>query len=241
MSPQVPIHISVEKKGIVAVLTMSGSQNRINMIFCDKWMEALDKVESWPDVKALVTTGSGKFYSNGLDLEYLMGISQEEFAEYGKRFMELRKRLLCFPMVTVAAINGHCFAGGVIFALLHDYCVMQNGKGWMCLNEVDLGMQMPPFVQVLLKTKFSPSQIRDAVIYGRRYTASEALEFGLIDKVANEGQAVQASVDMARSLVEKRTYARQMVHDMKSDLYSHILTVDEHSRPSPTTEQKSRL
>lgn len=240
MSPQVPIHVSVEKHGSVALLTMSGTQNRINITFCNEWLEALDKVESWPDVKALVTTGTGKFYSNGLDLEYLMGISQDEFTEYGKKFMELRKRLLCFPMVTVAAINGHCFAGGMVVAFLHDYRVMQTGKGWMCLNEVDIGMQMPPFVQALLNTKFSAKLICDAVIYGKRYTASEAFENGLIDKIADLGQAVPVSIEMARSLVQGRTYGRQIVHDMKSDFYSSILKETD-SPPSDGRNQKSKL
>ena len=70
----------------------------------------------------------------------------------------LLRRILTFPMVTVAAIRGKClmctysmfhdspmplghaFAGGAMLSLAHDYRVMRTGRGWFCLPEIKLKM-----------------------------------------------------------------------------------------------------
>lgn len=43
---------------------------------------------------------------------------------------------MTFPLITIAAINGHCFAGGMLLALCCDYRLMTTGRGWMSMNEV---------------------------------------------------------------------------------------------------------
>lgn len=55
----------------------------------------------------------------------------------------LLSRLLVFPIPTIAAINGHAFAGGFCLALAHDYRIMKHADGkkaiWLCMNEIDFG------------------------------------------------------------------------------------------------------
>lgn len=223
MAKQVPIDVTVTKHGEVAVLKMSGTDNRINTLFCKKWNEAFDEVESWTDVKALVTTGSGKFYSNGLDLNFLGACNKSELDEYRVLFNKLRKRLLCFPMVTIAAINGHCFAGGLVVALLHDYRVMHNGRGWICLNEVDLGLRFSDSMRALFKLKFTARLSRDAAIFGNRFTAMQALEVGLIDDIADDGEALSKAIQMALAKTKNRHFGREILQDMKMDIYSEII------------------
>lgn len=48
-------------------------------------------------------------------------------------------------------VKGHCFAGGVLLSLCHDYRVMQGGRGWFCMNEVDLGEIFQPYMIKLLE------------------------------------------------------------------------------------------
>lgn len=54
----------------------------------------------------MVTTGDGKYYSNGLDLEALSKYGDEDMKEFDRNFQLLHKRLLTFPVITIAAING---------------------------------------------------------------------------------------------------------------------------------------
>ena len=70
--------------------------------------EALDTVEE-SDAIGLVTTGTGKFFSNGLDLSYLLNLVQQDhagFIKFMEQFGKFVGRFLTFPMPTVAAMNG---------------------------------------------------------------------------------------------------------------------------------------
>ena len=113
---------------------------------------------SYEDAKCVVTIGEGKHYCLGLDLEYLAGCSMMESYTFSETLQKLMLRILTFPLVTVAAINGefilhmththtpthththtgHVYAGGVFLAIAHDYTIMRSEKGWFCLSEVHL-------------------------------------------------------------------------------------------------------
>lgn len=62
----------------------------------------------------------------------------------------LLARFITFPIPTIAAINGHCFAGGLTLALAHDFRIMKEAKGrdqiWCALNEVDFGANVSNFL-----------------------------------------------------------------------------------------------
>lgn len=62
-------------------------------------------------------------------------------------------RFLTFPIPTIAAINGHCFAGGFTLALAHDFRIMKQAEGkaqiWCALNEVDFGANVSNLLSLL--------------------------------------------------------------------------------------------
>ena len=64
-------------------------------------------IYSNPTVKAVVTTGTGRFYSNGLDLQWLNGLGIEEKKRFRQNIARMYARLLTFPLPTVAVINGN--------------------------------------------------------------------------------------------------------------------------------------
>ena len=70
--------------------------------------EQLSFFYSYKDAIAMVTTAQGKYYSLGLDLEELITLSPPQLAEFSDQLQKLLARLLTFPMVTVAALNGTC-------------------------------------------------------------------------------------------------------------------------------------
>jgi enoyl-CoA hydratase/carnithine racemase len=75
------------------------------------------------EVASVVVTCEGKFFSNGLDLKFIEQHPQEA-GVFQKNFELLLDRLLCFPVPTVAAINGHFCAAGAMFGLAFDYRIM---------------------------------------------------------------------------------------------------------------------
>lgn len=157
--------------------------------------------------------------------------NKRQALEFQSLFDTVKERLVCYPLVMVAAINGHCFAAGLIVALLHDYRVMHDGRGWMCLNEIHLGLRFSKAMKTIFYLKFTPTMIRDVVLYGNRFTAEQALNIGLIDEVSEDGEAEPKAVERAMFEIRGRTYNRKVLSAMKKDLYGKaIIAIHESSR-----------
>ena len=63
-----------------------------------------------------------------------------------------------YPMPTIALINGHAFAGGLMLAMFHDYRVMNPHRGYLCLNELDFGAPLrPPSMFLPSSLSFPPA------------------------------------------------------------------------------------
>lgn len=91
-----------------------GADNRLTSEFCQALLLALDILEARHAAGVVITTsGVGKFYSNGLDLEH----ANTTPGFFGKSLYALWKRLMTYSMPTVALINGHAFAGGMMLAM----------------------------------------------------------------------------------------------------------------------------
>lgn len=128
----------------VYVLTLTGEgEHRFTPQSIPEILTALDKVEADPKACALVTTGEGKFYSNGLSLS-LENRGSKENMQLIDQFHVLLKRVLTFPIPTIAAVNGHAVAGGCMLALAHDYRFMRADRGFMFLSEIDIKLPFSP-------------------------------------------------------------------------------------------------
>ena len=105
----------------VYVLDIGDTENRFSPDWMTSVNDALDKVVAAP--APLVLTATGKFYSNGLDLDWL-GQNADQFEPYVARVQALLARLLVLPVPTVTAINGHAFGAGAMLAMTLDWRVM---------------------------------------------------------------------------------------------------------------------
>mmetsp|Transcript_1762 Transcript_1762/g.3709 ORF Transcript_1762/g.3709 Transcript_1762/m.3709 type:complete len:169 (+) Transcript_1762:65-571(+) len=103
-----------EDNGVFTIILDDGRDARLTARLLRQLNSALDEVEAHAGPTALVLTGSNKFFSNGFDIDWLMGNEQ---ALALQTLHQLLARLILFPVPTVCAINGHAFAGGMAGAL----------------------------------------------------------------------------------------------------------------------------
>lgn len=198
--------IDLDRQGDVFVLQMRGGENRFTPAFLDAFEAALEQIEKTPGPAALVTTGEGKFYSNGLDMAALAeagAAGREGLAAYLGRVHRLFARVLAFPRVTVAAMNGHAFAGGFMLALAHDLRVLRQDRGFLCLPEIDLRLNLQPGMTALIQAKLRKQSAHEAIVTGRRYGAADALARGMVDEVAEEAAVLPRAIALAAELAAK--------------------------------------
>jgi enoyl-CoA hydratase/carnithine racemase len=216
--------IELERYGDVHVLHMRGGENRINPDFLAAMNDALDRVEASEGAAALVTTGAGKFFSNGLDLDWMGGEGRARAGEVLAGLNGLFARLLTFPMATAAALNGHAFAGGGMIALAHDYRVMRRDRGYFCLPEIDLGMGVPlaDGMYAVIEARLPGPLVHEMLISGRRYGGEEALSKGIVDAAVPEAEVVTQAAELVRGLAGKD---RATMGAIKRGLYRSALEV----------------
>ena len=183
------------------------------------WESALEEVERDETVTAFASTGTGKYYSNGLALEAMMA-DPDTAPAYLDRVLELLARVLVLPVATVAAVNGHAFGAGAMLALGHDASVMREDRGYWCLPEVDLGLPFAPLMSNLVRGKLTPGTAHDAMTTGRRYPAAEALPLGIVSVTAAEGDVVPTALEWAK---ERAGKSRHALGAIKSDIYAAVL------------------
>jgi Delta3-Delta2-enoyl-CoA isomerase len=213
--------IGVERSGEVALLRMRAGENRFNPENLDLLEAALEEVESAEGGPVpLVLTGEGKFFCNGLDLEWMSSAPQGEPERVLDRVHGLLARLLAFPSFTVAAINGHAFAAGGMLALACDQRVMRADRGYFCLPEVDLGIPFSDGMSALIQAKLPVRTAQEAMLTGRRYGGGEAEGAGIVDEAVPEDQVLDRGVARASALAGRSPVA---VAGIKSGLYQRAL------------------
>lgn len=197
--------IVLERRGEVFVLSMQGPENRLGAAFVEGLESALAEVEASTGPAALVTTGAERFYSNGLDLEWLAGPDAPAAEEFLARVQRLFARLLTLAVPTVAALNGHAFAAGAMLAFAHDYRLMRADRGWLCINEIDLatGRPITRGMRALIGCRLTPRVFHEMVLTGRRYGAAEAVAEGIAHEACDENELVSRAVQRAAALAHK--------------------------------------
>lgn len=193
---------SLERSGDVHVLDLGADENRIDPGWIESVSAALDEVVASPPPRGLVTTGSGKFFSMGLDLEW-MAANPAGVSDLVESMHGLMARLLELPLSTVAALQGHAFAGGALFALAHDYRVMREDRGYFCLPEVDGAIAISPGLIGLVRARLAPQTALEALTAGRRYTSAEAAQERIVDALAPLDEVVPRATAIAGGLAGK--------------------------------------
>jgi enoyl-CoA hydratase/carnithine racemase len=209
--------IETSRNDDVFVLRMVAGENRFNPTMLSAFREALDEVEA-ADGTAAVLTGEGKFFSNGLDLEWMMAnVEAGGPSEVVNGLQQLYLRLLTFPTTIVAAVNGHAFAGGGMLALACDQRVMREDRGFFCLPEVDINIPFSKGMAALVQSKLDPRIAHETMLTGRRYGGPEALESGIVDRITREDGVLEEAVARAAALSGK---SRDTVGKIKQTMYA---------------------
>jgi enoyl-CoA hydratase/carnithine racemase len=186
----------------VYVLDLGEDENRFSPDWLKSVHSLLDTVLDGEGPAVLVTAGTGKFFSNGLDLEWLIAHG-DQAERYIADVHALLARVLTLPVPTVAAINGHAFGAGAMLALAHDFRVMREDRGYFCFPEADIRIPFNPGMAALIQSKLTPNAAIASMTTGRRFGGPAAKELGLVGGTAPEGELLERAAELVRPLAGK--------------------------------------
>ena len=228
--------IKLEKKESIYFLTMDAEENRWNTTFVREIAKALDVIEKDEGPGALITASTNqKFFSNGLDLEWMQ--APENYPEggdrevFGEEFMYLMGRFITLPIPTVCAINGHSFGAGFMFALSHDVRIMREDRGFLCANEMQLGLPIPRPELALFKHKIPANAFFETVQLSKRWTGSDALEAGIVQEVSSFEKLPEVALIKAQELAPLANDIKNFGHQ-KEMLYGENAAINLNHGPA---------
>lgn len=205
----------------VFVLDLGDDENRFHPDWLASVNAQLDEVAAATGPRALVTSATGKFWSNGLDLAWIFDHPDESGA-FLDDVHALFARVLSLPVPAVAACQGHVFAAGAMLALAHDLRVMRADRGFFCLPEVDIQIPFSPGMGALIQARLSPQVAHEAVTTGRRYGGDEALEAAVVDASVAQDAVLATAVARAAALTGK---AGPTLGAIKEQMYAPVLAL----------------
>ena len=222
--------ITLEKKDSIYYLTMDAEENRWNTTFVRDIAEALDEIENDEGPGALITSSTNpKFFSNGLDLDWMQAPKNHpdggDREVFGEEFMYLMGRVITLPIPTVCAINGHAFGAGFMFALSHDIRIMREDRGFLCANEMQLGLPIPRPELALFKHKVPANAFFETVQLSKRWTGSDALNAGIIQGVSSLEELSEVAQNKATELAPLANNRKNFGHQ-KEMLYGENAAIN---------------
>jgi enoyl-CoA hydratase/carnithine racemase len=219
----------------VALVTFNSGENRFNPQFLDSFMTVLDDIESKTTATTMVVSSAHeKIFSNGIDLEWLVPVLQKQDIATAKRFFyqlnQTFKRLVTYPLITVAAINGHAFAGGAILSCAFDFRFMRSDRGFFCLPEVDLGIPFLPGMNAILSSAIPQQTLRSMQLTGFRMTAEECRANHMVQRACPREELLDTTLAFAKQVNKKRPtvaelkarFNREIVHALDVEDVAYI-------------------
>jgi enoyl-CoA hydratase len=190
--------IEASQRGDVAILTMvHGKANALNTAFCDALAAAVQQASA---ARAIVITGTGRIFSAGVDLPFLL----EGGPTYARSFLPSLHRMFeavffCEKPV-VAAINGHAIAGGCVLACAADARVMADNGSRTGVTELLVGVPFPPLAFEIMRYVTAPQFFPEVIFHGQTFLPEEAKRRGLIDEIVSSDTVMDRAVVAAERL-----------------------------------------
>ena len=190
--------------GRVTVVTLDRPPaNALNRAFFDELLDVLPRLRAAPEVRAVVVTGTGRFFSAGLDLFEVFAYDPPAFDAFTERFDEGFGALFAFPKPVVAAVNGHAIAGGAVLAATADVRVVADGEGRMGFTEILLGVPFPASILEILRFACGGPALAELLYHGRTYAPFDACARRLADEVVTPGGLLARARALAEELADR--------------------------------------
>lgn len=159
--------------------------------------------------RAVVLSGSEGMFSAGLDVPELLTLDQDGMREFWQLLFRVLERIAKSPLPIATALTGHSPAGGTVLALFCDYRVAADGEFKLGLNEVQVGLVVPPVIHRALARLIGLYAAERHLVAGEMIPVRQAQALGLVDELVEPGEVVSRAVDWCRGLLRLPAHSMQ--------------------------------
>jgi enoyl-CoA hydratase/carnithine racemase len=172
---------------------------------------AVDELMRDDEVRAIVLTGAGdRIFCGGADLSSAFGGGADDLAAFIRRGQALLRRIEHAPKPVIAAIQGHATGGGCEIAMACHLRVMKE-TARIGQTESNLGI-IPGFGGTQrLPRLIGRTKALEFLILGTQIAAPEALQLGLVNRLAKEGETVADARALATTIALRAPIATRLI------------------------------
>lgn len=215
--------VLTEIRGRVGIVTLNRPQamNAFNTLMLTELFDALEAFDNDPNVGAMIVTGNEKAFAAGADIKEMAESSPFEMINQGR--VEKWDRIRSMKKVVIAAVSGWALGGGCEFAISCDMIVASESAKFG-QPEITIGIIPGAGGTQRLARLLGKNLAMEMVINNRTLTASEALQFGLANRVVPVEGYLDAAVAFAEEIASRAPLAVRMAKDSVNAAFETTLT-----------------
>ena len=215
--------LTYEKLDEISIIRMDdGKANAMGSEMIAEVNEALDRAEE--ESRAVLITGRPGLLSGGFDLNVIRSGDAASIQSMINVGTKLLMRIYGFPKPIVMATGGHGVALGGFLLLAADYRLGVVGDYKIGLNEVAIGMTLPPFALMLAKSRIANQYLTNAAITANLYDPEGAVQAGFLDEVSDTEELMPRSIEKTQALAQLDPSAFERTkNDFRRADIQHIL------------------
>jgi enoyl-CoA hydratase len=206
--------IRLDRKDGIGYLTLNRPdvRNAFNQEMIDELRDALRCIDRDEEIRVLIVTGAGRAFQAGADIAELSVMSPMDILRWNEGIVRINADLEKLRQPVIAAINGPAMGGGLELAISCTLrVIVESAK--MALPEVKLGIIPGTGGTQRLPRLIGKGRAAELLLTGGVVNAPDALDMGLVNKVAPDGKVVEAAEELARRIMANAPIAVEMAKD----------------------------
>jgi enoyl-CoA hydratase/carnithine racemase len=199
------------------------------------------------DLRCIVLTGRGdKVFCAGGDLKERNGMTDETWQQQHALFEQAVKAFRDCPVPVIAAVNGPAFAGGCEFVLLADFAYAST-KARFALTEVTLGIMPGAMGTQNMSHAVGERRAKEIVLTGTPFSAEEAYEWGLVNKLCEPENLIDEAMATARKIaanapISIRQAKKSIAVSTQVDRHTgYMFEIEAYNRMVPTEDRQEGI
>ncbi len=157
----------------------------------------------------------------------LMKLDRAAMSAFWQDFLGIMRDLALSPIPVAAALTGHSPAGGAVLSLFCDTRIAAEGEFKIGLNEVQVGLPVPPIILQALQRQVGASVAEQMAVSGMLLSPQQALRSGLVHQVVPVGEVIDAALEWCRTRLRLPPIAMQTTRDLaRADLHRLFANYD---------------